>query len=311
MRNTFLILGLLAAALGLFIPSAPAYAQAPRTWVSGVGDDVNPCSRTAPCKTFAGAISKTANGGEISVLDPGGYGSVTITKSITIDGGGGQVASSVVQGVNGIVVAAQPTDVVILRNIRLNGTLGNASNPANAGQTAVIFQSGQRVEIRNVDISGFNVAAVSVNLGAGGTLLMSNCTLTNNGSNGANAYVKASTTAGNAVVTISNCTFQGSNLAGNGVLAGNGATVIVSNSVFESFNNGAMTSGTGALAVDTSVFVSNINGLNAAAGTTIDIGGNGLYGNVTALGGAGSYVSDGRNKIVGSQGAAPTPMNVK
>ena len=62
------------------------HAQATRTWVSGVGDDVNPCSRTAPCKTFAGAISKTAAGGEISVLDPGGYGAVTIAKSITIGG---------------------------------------------------------------------------------------------------------------------------------------------------------------------------------------------------------------------------------
>src|SRR5262245_14946929 len=72
-----------AAMMGLY--AAPAQAQATRTWVSGVGDDVNPCSRTAPCKTFAGAISKTAAGGEISCLDPGGYGAVTITKSMTID----------------------------------------------------------------------------------------------------------------------------------------------------------------------------------------------------------------------------------
>src|SRR2546421_7915819 len=68
--------------------STMAQAQATRTWVSGVGDDANPCSRTAPCKTFAGAISKTAAGGEISVLDPGGFGAVTITKAITIDGEG-------------------------------------------------------------------------------------------------------------------------------------------------------------------------------------------------------------------------------
>ena len=65
--------------------ATPASAQATRTWVSGVGDDVNPCSRTAPCKTFAGAISKTATSGEINCLDPGGFGAVTITKSITID----------------------------------------------------------------------------------------------------------------------------------------------------------------------------------------------------------------------------------
>jgi len=72
---------------GLLLASAGAHAQN-RTWVSGVGDDAYPCSRTAPCKTFAGAISKTAAGGIISVLDPGGFGAVTITKSITIDGGG-------------------------------------------------------------------------------------------------------------------------------------------------------------------------------------------------------------------------------
>src|SRR3982751_3731335 len=76
-------LGLALALIALAIP-ASASAQATRTWVSGVGDDANPCSRTAPCKTFAGAISKTANGGEINCLDPGGFGGVTITKSITI-----------------------------------------------------------------------------------------------------------------------------------------------------------------------------------------------------------------------------------
>ena len=65
--------------------AATAYGQASRTWVSGVGDDANPCSRTAPCKTFAGAISKTAAQGEINCLDPGGFGAVTITKAITID----------------------------------------------------------------------------------------------------------------------------------------------------------------------------------------------------------------------------------
>src|SRR5438067_13940059 len=100
-------------------------AQASRTWVSGVGDDANPCSRTAPCKTFAGAISKTAPGGEIDALDPAGYGAVTITKAITIDGGGGQVASVLVSGTNGINVQAGPTGVVILRNLRINGLSGS------------------------------------------------------------------------------------------------------------------------------------------------------------------------------------------
>ncbi len=92
----------------LVLGATTTYAQASRTWVSGVGDDANPCSRTAPCKTFAGAISKTAAGGEIDALDPGGFGAVTITKAITIDGGGGQVASVLVSGTNGIVVQAGP-----------------------------------------------------------------------------------------------------------------------------------------------------------------------------------------------------------
>src|SRR3954451_18148892 len=82
--------------------STAAFGQATRTWVSGVGDDANPCSRTAPCKTFAGAISKTADKGEISVLDPGGFGVVTITKSITINGDGtlAAILSSLTNGVN-------------------------------------------------------------------------------------------------------------------------------------------------------------------------------------------------------------------
>ena len=106
-----------------------AAAQASRTWVSGVGDDANPCSRTAPCKTFAGAISKTAPAGEIDTLDPGGFGAVTITKSITIDGTAG-LAGVLVSGTNGIVVNAGSGDVVILRNIDFNGGLTTEFLPA-------------------------------------------------------------------------------------------------------------------------------------------------------------------------------------
>ena len=92
----------LSLSVVVFALTGAAHAQATRTWVSGVGDDANPCSRTAPCKTFAGAISKTAAGGEIDVLDPGGFGTVTITKAITIDGGNGVVASILASGTNGV-----------------------------------------------------------------------------------------------------------------------------------------------------------------------------------------------------------------
>src|SRR5208282_6321442 len=84
--------------------SSVAHAQATRTWVSGVGDDANPCSRTAPCKTFAGAISKTATGGEINCLDPGGFGALTITKSIALLCGQSGESGVLVSGTNGITV---------------------------------------------------------------------------------------------------------------------------------------------------------------------------------------------------------------
>src|SRR5262245_58459569 len=132
-----------------------ARAQASRTWVSGVGDDVNPCSRTAPCKTFAGAISKTAAGGEISVLDPGGYGAVTITKSMTIDGGTGAGWGSIVAaGVNAININGAGIDVT-LRNLSLDG-LGAAGTAASSpGLIGISIFNAARVSIENVTIFGF------------------------------------------------------------------------------------------------------------------------------------------------------------
>src|SRR5436305_14565865 len=111
---------LIAGALSAISFVSPASAQATRTWVSGVGDDANPCSRTAPCKTFAGAISKTAPSGEINVLDPGGFGGVTITKAITIDGGG-MLSCVLVSGTNAIIVEAGANDTVVLRGLDIDG----------------------------------------------------------------------------------------------------------------------------------------------------------------------------------------------
>src|SRR5688572_18232013 len=141
---------LFAVTFVLVVASA-AQAQATRTWVSGVGDDVNPCSRTAPCKTFAGAISKTAAKGTISVLDPGGFGAVTITKSITIDGGG-IVGSILAAGINGVVVNAGATDVVRLRNISIDG--------AGTGIDGVRFLAGGTLIIENVRINDFTADGV-------------------------------------------------------------------------------------------------------------------------------------------------------
>jgi hypothetical protein len=117
LRRILLSLAAVAAVVSL----GAAQAQATRTWVSGVGDDANPCSRTAPCKTFPGAISKTAAGGEINCLDPGGFGGVTITKAITI-ACEGVTAGVLVSGTNAIIVSAGPSDQVTLRGLDINGT---------------------------------------------------------------------------------------------------------------------------------------------------------------------------------------------
>ena len=139
---------------GVLIFSSGAFAQATRTWVSGVGDDANPCSRTAPCKTFAGAISKTAANGVINVLDPGGFGAVTITKPITIDGGGVSSGGILGSSVNGIVINTPgATDIVRISNLTIHGGA--------TGVTGIKFLDGGTLFIDNVHVSAIN--AVSPN----------------------------------------------------------------------------------------------------------------------------------------------------
>jgi hypothetical protein len=133
------LVGLVAAVAAAAIWAAPAQAQATRTWVSGVGSDANPCSRTAPCKTFAGAYAQTAAGGEIDALDPGGYGTITIAKNLTIDGGGGQVASVLSSSSNAIVINGAGI-IVTLKNLSINGTQtsGIGVDVSNAAQVNII-----------------------------------------------------------------------------------------------------------------------------------------------------------------------------
>jgi hypothetical protein len=141
-------------AFALALPSS-AFGQATRTWVSGVGDDANPCSRTAPCKTFAGAISKTANAGEINVIDPGGFGGVTITKSLTIRGRG-PTAGALVAGTNAIVINATATDKVTIQGLDIIGT-GVGAPTALSG---IKVLSAGRVNIVDNQISKFKAGVV-------------------------------------------------------------------------------------------------------------------------------------------------------
>ncbi|MES2988989.1 MAG: right-handed parallel beta-helix repeat-containing protein [Pseudomonadota bacterium] len=204
----------MAVVLGAIVASSSASAQATRTWVSGVGDDVNPCSRTAPCKTFAGAISKTADGGEINCLDPGGYGAVTITKSMTIScpyTEGGALA-----GGNGIVVndsatATPGTAVVFLRGLDIFGV-----NPASNG---VRFISGAALHIEESTIRRFNATnsfGISFQPSSPALLFISHTTIASNGSGttGGGILVQPTGAAGTARLSIDNTKLVGNSGTG-------------------------------------------------------------------------------------------------
>ncbi|MFL6584258.1 MAG: right-handed parallel beta-helix repeat-containing protein, partial [Chthoniobacterales bacterium] len=148
-----------------------AHAQATRTWVSGVGDDANPCSRTAPCKTFAGAISKTAAGGEISVLDPGGFGVVTITKSITINGTGTLAGILSAGSPAGVIVNAGVNDTVILRDLSLNG--------AGTGTNGIRYLAAKTVVVDHCSIYGMTSRGIDAALNATGNLKVCNSIIEN------------------------------------------------------------------------------------------------------------------------------------
>ncbi len=249
---------LLAATLG--------YGQASRTWVSGVGDDANPCSRTAPCKTFAGAISKTANGGEIDALDPGGFGAVTITKAITLDGGGGQVASILVAGTSAIVVAAQTNDVVIIRNLRLDGLLGSA----NPGANGIRFLSGKALHIEKCTIFGFATHAIDIEVGSGaGNVFIQDTTAANNGNAGAVIF--------SSVATVAN--IVGSRFANNavGIFAGNNSTFNIKDTDISGNTNGIQaqpSAGSATVRISNVSLFNNGNAYVTAGGGTISSFGN-------------------------------------
>jgi parallel beta helix pectate lyase-like protein len=159
--------------LAITLIASTAHAQAIRTWVSGVGDDANPCSRTAPCKTFAGAISKTAAHGEISVLDPGGFGAVVITKSITINGISTHAGISA-SGVNGITINAGANDAVVLRNLQING--------AGSGLAGIrLLSLGTNVVVDRVIVQGFATGILTTDTSTGTVTVIDSTIADNHG----------------------------------------------------------------------------------------------------------------------------------
>ena len=238
------LLALIPAMSVATLSAVPANAQATRTWVSGVGDDANPCSRTAPCKTFAGAISKTAAGGEIDALDPGGFGTLTITKAITIDGGGGQVASVLASGTPGITISAGSADRVILRNLAING-VGTGTNGIN-------FVSGHALSVEHCTIMNFGNVGINFQPSIHASLVVTDSNLE---ANAGGALI------GSAASGVNRLAVTGSSLhrSGFGVVAGQNSDVQITNSLIASnTGDGAQANGaTAHLTLDSTTITKN------------------------------------------------------
>jgi hypothetical protein len=270
--------GVLVCAVVILALPSTAFGQATRTWVSGVGDDANPCSRTAPCKTFAGAISKTAAKGEINVLESGGFGAVTITKAIHIRARG-NTAGVLTNAANAINVSAGANDRVTLTGLDING-LDTATN-------GVKINSAKVVRIENSQIYGFS------NSGVNFTPSTANARLIIQGSNihdnvpGTGVGV-AATAAGGAV------TIRNSDIADN--------------------TNGIAVSGAsqpGIVNLFRSDISDNTTGLLSIGSLAdIRIGSNSISSNTTGLStsGGGKITSFGNNNIFGN-GTDGSPTN--
>jgi hypothetical protein len=279
------VASLLAAVMVSLCISTPGFAQATRTWASGVGDDANPCSRTAPCRTWAGTISKTAANGEMDSLDPAGFGAITITKGMLLDGGGGQVSSIVNSSGNAVLVAAGSTDVVMLRNLRLNGV--------GTGQDGVKITSAGLVVLDNVEISGNAQFAVELALGSGA------CQVIIRNSNLTGGMAGVMLTSGNPNVTLDHVSIRG---AATGVDATVGTVDVKESSILQASAFGAHAEG-GSITVFDSLLSGNTVALQAETGSTVRAGNSDLFNNLAGFGcGGGQIASSGNNRKGGNAG---------
>jgi hypothetical protein len=309
MRRTSLTL--VATSLVFLLHGVPVQAQASRTWVSGVGDDANPCSCTAPCKTFAGAISKTALNGEINCLDPGGFGGVTITKSITIDCH--EVFASILNaGTNGINIpfdsfnpALDARRTVRLRNINING-VNTGLNGIRITGGAII--TGGAVFIEDCLIDG-NFAGAARGISderiGGGRLFISNTTVRNTDQVGIIIAPASGSTRLDAA--LDNVRVQNSSF---GVSVTGSNRVIINRSVFSGHNQSAVfVSTTAEVNLSNSVINNSSTGVQNGGGTpVIRLSNNDIVFTGTALSGA--TQSFGNNRIQGNFtiGTTPTPI---
>ncbi|HXG91304.1 MAG TPA: right-handed parallel beta-helix repeat-containing protein [Blastocatellia bacterium] len=295
-----------------------AHAQATRTWVSGVGDDVNPCSRTAPCKTFAGAISKTFINGEIDVLDPGGFGTITITKSITIDGttgsGFGSILASGTTGVNiSIAVSANdPLRTVRLRNLSITGVGASGTVGTRTGIRGVNITNAAAVYIENTLITDFTQAGVQDSRTTGGQLYISSSTIRNNGGSGVVILPSSGSTAITTMVDASR--FEGN--VNSGFAGSNGSRTTIRDSVaYGNSQSGFLVEGPGGageMNLESCVVAGNGTGLTSNTGGTMRISNIMVTNNGTGVSSTGgAFQSRGNNTIAGNTvgNGNPIPNN--
>ncbi len=262
MRKTVAILSFTLA----LVVAPSMFAQATRTWVSGVGDDANPCSRTAPCKTFAGAISKTAAGGEISVLDPGGFGAVNITKSITLNGAG-TLASILFSGTNGIIVNGAGI-IVNVKDISLNG-----GTPTSPGVNGIRIIQAASVNVIGCDIFNFSSAGIKDERNtAGATLLVKNTNIRNGIAFGGSVItqgINISPTAGTSqtFAMIDGCEFSGFTLTNSsGVFLNTGGDALITRSTFHGNTRGVVSGSGSEISMQNCEVIGNTNGVRASSG---------------------------------------------
>ncbi len=247
--------------------ASPAAAQATRTWVSGVGDDANPCSRTAPCKTFAGAISKTATGGEIDCLDPGGFGGVTITKSISIQCDDYSKGGVLVSGTNGIVIndSGAGDIVVVLRGLDFEG-LGT-------GLSAINFVSGKSLTVDDCIFKNFSTAGITFqpnNTSTPANFNVENSTFTHNASgvvaSGASTTQAVTGTINNSLISNSTSA-TGANVSATQGTASKVVLILTGDTISGAANDGLQATGAhGEMIVGSSVITGNLKGLETISG---------------------------------------------
>jgi hypothetical protein len=320
MKISALLAFVFCMCVSLFV--VPAHAQATRTWISGVGDDANPCSRTAPCKTWAGAIAKTAAGGEIDNMDEGGFGAITITKSITLDGGGATIASTLASATGGMVINAGSNDVVILRNLQFQGLLGNGTGTAGTpGTTGIQLVSAAALIIQNCNIVGFSSSGIALTPGTNARVSISNVHVQNNTASGTATagILLAPNSSANLSVTIDRSYIEGPNLNGVFVDGASGGGVIhanVTNSVITGTTNAGIAVGGSASAVNADVsntlitYNNNVGAAVSGSSATLTLGSNIITNNETGVSTAngGTLLSFKNNMITDNPTSNGTPI---